>query len=254
MTKYCYFSGTGNSLWSAKKIAELVGGEYELINIGIEVQKEKPVIEADAVVLLFPAYAYGAPVIVRKFTRKAVFKADYIAVFATVGSHPGGAMAEVYKILKRKKMNASYCGRIPAVENYIPIFGSPKPEKLESRLRMQREATEEAARCVMERRNNSINTFRPFSAFVSMLFFLATKIFFKWYRVTNECNGCGICEKLCPVSAITMRNNKPAFSKKCQHCQGCINWCPRRAILFGTIKPNTVRYHHPEIGIAEISR
>jgi ferredoxin len=163
-------------------------------------------------------------------------------------------MAEAFRILKRKRTPAAYCGKIPAVENYIPLFGSPSEEKVTSRTRIQSKATQEASRCVLERRTNTIFTFRPGSAFVSLLFSLGAKIFYSWFRVTSECNGCGICEKVCPVSAIVMRNNKPVITKKCEHCQGCINWCPKKAILFGTIKPETVRYHHPEISLADMSR
>jgi hypothetical protein len=57
---------------------------------------------------------------------------------------------------------------------------------------MQSKATEAAVRCIVERKVNRINTFRPFSAFVSMLFTLGLKIFYRYYRVDVSCNGCGI--------------------------------------------------------------
>ena len=262
MIKLCYFSGTGNTLWSAKKIAERIGGECELVNIGAEAQKAELsaessgeiTLEADAVVLLFPAYAYGAPLVVHQFVQKAVFKTQYVAAFVTFGTSPGGALAEIGRILKRKKTGAVYFGRIPAVENYIAIFGVQKEKTIERRLGLQRKATEDAARCVLERRTNRINTFRPLSAFISLLFSVGVKIFYNWYKVSADCNGCGICEKLCPVSAIAIKGGRPVFSNKCEHCQGCLNWCPRRAISFVRLKPGTPRYHHPEISAADISR
>ena len=254
MTKLYFFSGTGNTLWSAKKIADQIGGEYELVNIGVEVQKSEIVLEADAVVLLFPAYAYGAPMAVHQFVQKAVFKTPYTAVFVTYGTTPGGALAEIARLLKRKKAAASYFGRIPAVENYIAIFGPPKEKVTERRLQLQRETTEEAARCVLERRTNRVNTFRPLSAFISLLFSMGVKIFYKWYKVSDDCDGCGICEKVCPVTAIIMKNGQPEFSRKCEHCQGCLNWCPKRAIHFARLKSGTPRYHHPEIREPDIER
>ena len=255
MIKIYYFSGTGNTLWSARRIAEIIGAEKcELVNIGVEAQKSEIVLEADAVVLLFPSYAYGLPIIVRQFIKKAVFKTPYAASFVTYGTQQGGTLAEVGRVLKRKKIKAAFYGRIPAVENYIAIFGPPKEKTARLRLAMQREATEKAARCVMERRTNGINTFRPFSTLVSGLFSLGLKFFYNYYHVTENCNGCGVCEKLCPVSAISMRAGRPVFSGKCEHCQGCINWCPLMAIQFWRVKPDTPRYHHPEIGIADMSR
>ena len=254
MTKIYYFSGTGNTFWSAKKIAEQTEEKYELINIGLEAEKDEIIIEAAAVVVLFPAYAYGPPLIVRNFLRRAVIKTPYFAAFVTYGTSPGGALADICRVVKRKDIKAFYFGRIAAVENYIAIFGPPKAETAESRLRMQSEATREAARCVIERKTNSINSFRPCSAFVSLLFSIGIKVFYKWYKLNADCDGCGECEKFCPVSAITLRDGRPEFSKKCEHCQGCLNWCPKNAIQFARIKSGTPRYHHPEITVEDLLR
>jgi ferredoxin len=254
LTKICYFSGTGNTLWSAEKIAKIIGADCKLLNIGIEAQKKEILIEAGAVILLFPSYAFGLPLIVRRFIQNAAFKTPYIAAFVTYGTSPGGTLAEASRILKRKYRGAAFFSRIPAVENYIAIFGPPKEKTAQRRLAMQRETTEEAARCVIERRVNRINPFRPFSAFVSLLFSLGMKFFYKHYRVSDACNGCGICELLCPVSCIVMRDNRPQFSKKCEHCQGCLNWCPQQAIHFGRLNSDTPRYHHPEISLFDISQ
>ena len=254
MTKIYYFSGTGNTLWSARRLSEIIGGECTLVNIGPEAEKPETLVEADAVVLVFPSYAFGLPLAVRRFARNAVFKTSYLAAFVTYGSVPGGTLASLKRILKRKNIGSLYFGSIPAVENYIPIFGPPKEETVRQRLAMQEQATETAARCVVERHSNCINTFRPFSAFIWLLFSMGKRLFYRWYRVSGDCNGCGICERICPVSAISMRGGRPVFSAKCEHCQGCMNWCPKRAINFGRMHSGVTRYHHPEISLQDISR
>ena len=254
MTKIYYFSATGNTLWSAKRMAEVIGGDCELVSIGIEAQKETVIIEADAVVLLFPSYAYGLPVIVRRFIKGAVFKTPYLAAFVTFGTSPGGSLAAARRILKKKNINAVYYGKIPSVENFLALFGPPKEKITQKRLAMHRESTFTAVRCVLERQVNRVFTIRPFSAFVSVLFSLAVKIFYKKYRLSDNCNGCGLCEKVCPVSAIVMREGRPVFSDKCELCQGCLHWCPLKAISFGRMNSNCPRYHHPEITIADIER
>jgi ferredoxin len=254
LTKIYYFSGTGNSLWSAKKIAEITGGECALYNIGVEEQKNEITIEADAVILIFPAYAYGAPPIVRRFIKKAAFNTPYIAALVTFGTIPGGALAQAYRLLKPKKIPAQYFGRIPSAENYIALFGPQKPETETKRIKLQTEATEEAARRVMARQTNRVCPFHPLWSFISLLFALGVKIFYKRYRISAGCNGCGLCEKVCPVSAIVMQNRRPAFSAKCEHCQGCLSWCPQQAISFGRLRPGIPRYHHPSVIPAEIAR
>jgi len=253
MTKIFYFSGTGNSLWSAKKIAQKIGENCELINIGVEAQKSEAVIEADAVVFVFPSYAYGLPLIVRRFAKKAAFKTPYMASLVTYGSSPRGTLGALRRILKKKGIGKLYFARIPAVENYIALFGTPEAATIQKRVLMQEKATEEAARSIIERQENKVSTFSPFSDFVSWLFSLGVKIFYKKYKVSADCSGCGVCEKTCPVSAIVMKDGKPLFTSKCEHCQGCINMCPLRAIAFGRVKFGTPGYRHPEIAIGDLA-
>ena len=250
MNKIYYFSGTGNSLWSARKIAQIMGGE--LCNIGAEAQKDEILVEADAVVIVFPSYAYGLPLIVRRFVQAAVFKTPYIAALVTYGSSPGGTLGALRRLLKGKGIAKMFFGRIPAVENYLAMFGPPKEKTLERRVLAQEQATAEAARCIMERRENRVNTFCPFSAFVSWLFSLGVRLFYRHYRLSADCNGCGVCAKICPVAAIVMQDSRPFFTPQCEHCQGCVNICPSRAIRFGRVQWGSPGYCHPHITINEL--
>jgi ferredoxin len=254
MTKIYYFSGTGNSLWSAKKIKQLIEDPCELYNIGTEAQKNGIVIEADAVIFVFPSYAYGMPIIVRRFAESAVFKTKYVAALVTYGSSPLGTLGGLRRILKKKGIDKMFFARIPAVENYLAMFGPPNAKTIECRSRKQEKATEQAAQSIIERKENRVSTFAPFSSFVSWLFSFGIKIFYKHYRVSSSCNGCAVCERICPVCAITIKDGLPVFSHNCEHCQACVNICPLRAIQFGRVKFGTPGYCHPEIKIDELER
>ena len=226
----------------------------ELHNIGSVMKNENLIIEAQAVVIVFPSYAYGLPLVVRRFVKKAVFKTSYIASFVSYGSSPMGTLGSMRRILKKKGVEKLFFGRIPAVENYLALFGAPKPAIIAHRVFLQKEATEEAGRAVIERRVNKVNTFVPFSSLVSLLFYWGLKVFYKHYRLGKDCNGCGICEKICPVFAIVMKDGQPLFTEKCEHCQACVNLCPFRAIQFGRVKHGTPGYCHPGIDIQDLFR
>lgn len=49
--------------------------------------------------------------------------------------------------------------------------------------------------------------------------------------VKSECVGCGLCAKLCPAKAITMKNGLPNINrKKCIRCFCCQEFCPKGAM------------------------
>jgi len=264
MTKIYYFSSTGNSLWTARKVAQIIGEtnpaeKCELYNIGVLAQNAKDnnseiIIEADTVVIVFPSYAYSMPLIVRWFCRNAVFKTSYVASLVTYGSSPLGTLGSLRKILKKKKIEKMFFASIPAVENFLAMFGTPKPKKIKERTAMQERTTMEAAQAIIKRKENYVFGFYPFSLFISSLFALGVKVLYKWYRVSDKCTGCAVCEKVCPVSAIKMKDNRPSFTPKCELCQGCVNLCPLRAISFVRVKFGTEGYIHPEIKISDLMR
>jgi ferredoxin len=244
-----YFSGPGNSLWTAKELAAALPNST-LINIALEIRQEEIIAEAEKLIFVFPAYAYGLPEIVRRFIQRARIRADYTAAAVTYGSSPGGTLSEVSRLLRRKGRRLDLAARIPAVENFIPIFGAPKDATRKKRLVLQREATEQAQRRIAAGERNSAGFFNPLAKLVSLLFRLYRPNIRKFYRVSDSCTGCGLCVRICPVGAVSLAgNNRPVFSGDCEVCQACLNRCPARAINFARMKENGGRYYHPEITV-----
>jgi ferredoxin len=52
----------------------------------------------------------------------------------------------------------------------------------------------------------------------------------KTFIYSYSCTACRICERNCPVGAITIRNNRPYWKFRCESCMRCIGNCPERAI------------------------
>jgi ferredoxin len=254
VTKIYYFSGTGNTLWSARKLAALFGPTTELFNIGSVMEQPPSMIEAERIIIMFPVYAFGVPVLVRRFLMRHIIHASYIAALVTCGTVSGGALAEVYGLLRRRHVRLSYAARIPSVENYIPIFGPPKEKTKEKRLAAQEESTERAGQEILAGAVNRPWLIRPFSWIVRTLFRLGKRFFVKAYTVDGICNGCALCAKICPAAAITIERKYPVFGSHCEHCQACLNWCPQRAIGYIRLKQNTPRYHHPQVKARDMLR
>jgi len=77
----------------------------------------------------------------------------------------------------------------------------------------------------------------------------------------DECNGCGVCEKVCLSKKIKIVEKKPVWQKNvlCYMCYACLNYCPRQSVQIKNIPyvksytTNNPRYPHPYATANEIS-
>ncbi len=52
---------------------------------------------------------------------------------------------------------------------------------------------------------------------------------------SEKCSGCGTCEEMCPVEALTAENEKAVVdAETCVDCGTCIEECPEKAICEGS--------------------
>ena len=74
----------------------------------------------------------------------------------------------------------------------------------------------------------------------------------KSYIVDENCNGCTICEKVCPVDNIKIIDERPVWNSHCQQCYACLQWCPQEAIQYGKKTVGIKRYQNPYIRVNDI--
>jgi polyferredoxin len=49
------------------------------------------------------------------------------------------------------------------------------------------------------------------------------------YKRTDDCNDCGLCEKICPTHQAERESKK----EECYYCNRCVEICSQNAIIFG---------------------
>lgn len=67
------------------------------------------------------------------------------------------------------------------------------------------------------------------------------------YTIDDQCIGCGLCVKRCPVHNITMVEGKPTWNHHCELCMACIQSCPNKAIDYKGKTRDRKRYLNPNV-------
>lgn len=243
-TIFC-FSSTGNSLYAAKKIAEAISADV------VSMTKPAAVCGDDVVGFVFPAYFWGLPKIVERFILSIDItnKDAYIFTVVTYGGTISGITGIVKNLLKKKGLELSYGANLKSVENYIPGYVVNDSEEL------HKSADENLAVIsieIAERRRNRPESVTPLNKLIQAAFPGKRGDCDQFFIISEKCNGCGVCQGVCPASNITIENGKPNFKHDCEHCMACIHACPSNAMEWKQSTAGKQRYRNPHIGLQEL--
>jgi ferredoxin len=251
-----YYTGTGNSLWTAKHIAENIGNT-DLVPI-----KNKKILNSDhydAVGLVFPVHMWGIPYPVMEFLK--IFRFDpekYYFAYAVNAGQVSRTLIQLDKILKSNGavLHAGYDIVMPS--NYIPWGGPGSESQLQEIFDKARSRIDESVKTIMAGKKGPVEKGPLWQRIVfTALYKLTYKMIpgmDRDFRADDSCNSCRICEKVCPVNNISMETGKPVWHHHCEQCFACIQWCPKESIQYGKKTPAYERYHHPEIKLKEVIR
>ena len=255
-TNIFYFTGTGNSLKLTQDLA-LELGDTKLTPIaGLQNGNIDLDVSDDCIGLIFPIYSWGIPGIVRDFCQN--LRTDkYLFVVMNYGGNPGYALSQVKSVLRTNgtKLSAGFGLAMP--DNFIPLFSNISKDAQSKILEESSATIKRIAELIRTREeylppidyslknwilSNPINKL--------WLYFYKKSDKFFWTNV--NCNSCGQCQAICPVSNIKLVDGRPKWQHNCQCCLACIHWCPQEAIQYGRFTAKHRRYQNPESNIKQI--
>jgi ferredoxin len=248
------FSGTGNSLATARRIADTLG-DCTVRSIAAAYAHGRCVIEADTVGIVTPLYYLGLPSIVKKFLDAATLSAaSYRFAVTTKGMpHIGGALTQIRRILRKKGADLDYGAYAIGPDNDITFMEGPEQEKIPENLHTLQVAAERIAADIRNGARSVDRETLPMAQLLYNAWFRArVKKMDRYFSVNDQCNGCRICERICPVGNIDIRNARPVWGRRCQMCLGCFNFCPRHAVSYKRKNGARYRYAHPGVTAGDL--
>ena len=249
-----YFSATGNSLVVARSIAQKLGDTALIPLARRDAQNPSP--GTPVIGLVFPVYVWGVPLIVTRFIKELrVPRNSYLFAVAVNGGLAAGTLKKAKGLFAGLGMDLTAGFAVTMVDNYTPLGGAIPVKK--QNVRFEKAAAKIEEICVSIRKRE-----RTIYRGLPVVNWLLCWIHRGWVSgapnhdrklgADENCNKCGICEKVCPVKNIKMVEMRPAWQHHCEQCFACLHWCPAEAVQYGKSTTGRARYHHPDVTVRDI--
>ncbi len=247
---YCY-SGTGNCLDMAKKIARGMGGADIVL-----MRKAPAVTDATAykrMGFVVPCYGGGLPGGVEDYVKSIRIAPDaYKFGVIQFAGYMGSGLHKIDKIV-----GLDYWNTLPMQSSAIwlmPHWLCFPPKTVKMALKgLDKKAGKIAADVKAQVKSKKAPPKRVICAIESAGFPTVNKLLNKSMHVSDACIGCGTCAKLCPKGNIEIRGGKAHVGKNCIACMTCVQYCPKEAINVGKITRNRERYQNPNVRQDELT-
>lgn len=239
------FSATGNSLTTAKILAEKMNAK--LISVASTRNLKELIDDSDTIGFIFPVYYGNMPFPVREMITKMKFSSNaYIFTVATYRGHAGDVAKRMDALLKTRGAKLSLSLGIPMPGNSF----INKPEVDAEYLAEQKEHIENLLPALMAK---EVNDYSADGVIKETPIDTANN--FRGIIAEDSCIGCGRCVQVCPMNNITLENGKAFIGNNCSTCLACFHWCPIEAIYMSK-QENIARrskYHHPDVTFEDIA-
>lgn len=202
MNSVLYYSATGQSERIARYIARETAFEAaDILSLTCK--------EFDNAVIVFPVHCQNIPTPVKKCLSEITVK--NLTVIATFGRMCHGNV--LHEIRKQYEHNVVAAAYIPTKHSYLSEGEFDRFEELQALLeKIYKPAPVTIPKSYKNPLSNILRGWR-------------SRIGVKIYR-DAECDGCGICDRVCPIGAIS----KGIPNRNCIRCLACVARCPKKAL------------------------
>lgn len=250
-----YFSGTGNSLQVAKDIQNNLSS-FNLCKMASMENEDRIEVKSRMLGIVFPVYYARMPLIVEKIVKKLKISSDtYVFSVATHGGAPAKVLFKLKSLLEENDvhLNSGFLVKMPA--NNILKYNTKDMHTYNDVFQEEKNKIEIISKIVKERKDYPCEvTNLIIDRVVDKVFIKQTDKIVEGFHesdrnfwVTDSCNGCKICEKICPVNNIEFSEGKPTWKHRCEQCTACIQYCPKEAIQWGNKTLKRRRYRNPNV-------
>lgn len=242
-------TSTGNSLQFAEDLASCIGDSVTRISdIG---EGKVDVRGVDTVGFVTPVYFFNLPRIVRRFLDRIEFSEGqrFFLVF-TYGTLPDRACRVARRHFRRRGMNLTHVFAFRMPENYVALFDPPEESEIELMLDRVHSDVEVVVSSLREREGCTVSDRIGLLGLLTLFgdFAYDRMRGTKGFHTDGRCNGCGLCSRICPSGCIGMQDGAPVWHmKKCEHCMGCVNRCPKGSIQYKGRTVRRRRYVNPRV-------
>ena len=231
-----YLSGTGNTKHCVEKLENLIDDKSKCVPLEfpqiIDLLKEE-----DVIFLGYPTQFSNATFMVRDFIKKnsSLWKGKKVFCVNTMGLFSGDGTGCTARILK--KYGAEILGGIQIKMPDSVCDSKLLKKSIEENRQIVKNADKRLEE-VAEQIKNGKYPREGLSFIAHLKGFLGQRLWF--YRKTmgytdklkinDDCNGCGLCSRVCTMKNIRIKDKKAVPENKCTMCYRCISLCPQKAI------------------------
>lgn len=241
-----YFSGTGNSLFVARRLGQALN--EVLVDMSAN-PNSWTIGEKEILGFVFPVYAWGLPKVVEDFIKSMPCGDDKHYTFAifTCGDDMGYTDALLRKALKKKgwTLNAAFSLQMRNTYVCLPGFDIDTPEVEQRKMVEVEKRLPYIMQCIAqhatmrdeELKRGTMPWLKTYVIRPLFNRFLINDNKFKQHQ--SRCKKCGLCVKKCPLQNISYDSDGVlTWNGHCTHCLRCYHVCARHAINYGIFTCN----------------